>query len=46
MVQSGVLPTVKLPAPRARDGRTIRRVLIDRVDLDRLVERWKERNVS
>ena len=43
LVFAGELPTVKLPCPRAGDGRAIRRVLIDREDLDALVERWKER---
>jgi hypothetical protein len=46
MVQSGMLQTVRFPAPRARDGRAIRRILVDREDLDRLVEQWKERSVS
>lgn len=41
-VASGRLPAVQLPAPRGQ-GRTIRRVLIDRADLDALVDRWKER---
>jgi hypothetical protein len=41
LVQNSLVPTVRIPAPRARDGRTIRRILIDREDLDRLVERWK-----
>jgi len=35
-------PTVKLPRARAGDGRTIRRVLIDRRDLDALIERHRE----
>jgi hypothetical protein len=46
LVQSGMLASVKLPSPRARDGRTIRRTLIDRQDLDLLVEQWKERNAA
>jgi excisionase family DNA binding protein len=46
MVQSGMLASVRFPAPRARDGRTIRRTLIDRQDLDQLVDQWKERNVA
>ncbi len=41
-ILNGTIPSVKLPCPRARDGRTIRRVLIDRNDLDRLIEDWKE----
>jgi hypothetical protein len=27
---------------RARDGRVMRRILIDSRDLERLIERWKE----
>jgi excisionase family DNA binding protein len=40
LIHAGELPTVK---PRGRDGRTIRRILIDVQDLDTLIERWKER---
>ena len=40
-VEAGDVPTVRLPRPRARDGRTIRRVLIDRADLDRMIEQAK-----
>jgi len=46
LVFAGELPSVKLPSPRARDGRRIRRTLIDREDLDRLIERWKERECA
>jgi len=42
MTLSGMLPVVRFPVPRAKDGRTIRRVLIDRQDLDRLIEANKE----
>ena len=42
MTLSGILPTVKIPRPRARDGRVIRRVLIDRQDLDQFIEANKE----
>jgi hypothetical protein len=42
LVFAGVLPTVKLPCPRAGDGRVIRRVLIDRRDLDTLIEQYRE----
>jgi hypothetical protein len=41
-VVSGMIPVVKLPCPRANDGRTIRRTLIDRRDLDHLIEANKE----
>ena len=42
LVQAGTVPTVRIPCPRARDGRVIRRVLIDRRDLDALIERCRE----
>lgn len=42
LVNGGGLPTVKIPCPSARDGRSIRRILIDRQDLDALIERNKE----
>lgn len=48
-VNAGSIPTVRLPRPqidRMRRRRpvtdTVRRLLIDRHDLDALVERWKE----
>jgi hypothetical protein len=42
LVNAGMLPVVRFPVPRAKDGRTIRRVLIDREDLDRMIEANKE----
>lgn len=42
LVNAGMLPVVRFPVPRAKDGRTIRRVLIDSADLDRLIEQNKE----
>jgi excisionase family DNA binding protein len=42
LVLSGHIPAVRIPSPRARDGRAMRRVLIDSRDLERLIERWKE----
>lgn len=44
MVMRGAIPAVRLPAPRARDGRTLRRILIDRIDLDALITKWKDVN--
>ena len=51
-VNAGSIPTVRLPRPqtdRMRRRRpvndTVRRLLIDRRDLDALVERWKERQL-
>lgn len=48
-VNDGSIPTVRLPRPRTDRMRkrqpvndTVRRLLIDRADLDALVERWKE----
>ena len=40
--EAGTIPSVKLPCPRARDGRTVRRVLVDLHDLDQLIDRSKE----
>jgi hypothetical protein len=42
LVFAGMVPTVKIPNPRTKDGRVIRRTLIDRNDLDQLVEQNKE----
>ena len=42
LVNVGIIPTVKLPRPRARDGKVIRRILIDRKDLDIIIEQNKE----
>ncbi len=42
LVIAGRLPTVKIPCPRSGDGRTIRRVLVDRHDLDAFIEQSKE----
>ena len=35
----GVLPRVRVPLP---GGGELRKLLFDRADLDRLIERWKE----
>lgn len=42
LVDAGALPTVKLPMCPRSDGRVLRRILIDRKDLDRLIEASKE----
>ena len=42
LVDAGALPTVKLPMCPRSDGRVLRRILIDRNDLDRLIEASKE----
>jgi excisionase family DNA binding protein len=42
LVLNGHIPAVRIPSPRARDGRVLRRILIDSRDLERLIERWKE----
>jgi hypothetical protein len=34
LVLAGRLPSVKIPCPRSGDGRIIRRILVDRCDLD------------
>jgi hypothetical protein len=41
-VFGGVLASVKLPCPRSKDGRPLRRILIDRRDLDALIEANRE----
>jgi integrase len=41
---NGHVPIVRIPSPRATDGRALRRIFIDRRDLDTLIERWKEVN--
>jgi hypothetical protein len=44
LINAGALSVVKLPATRGRTGDgTCRRVLLDRHELDALVERWRER---
>ncbi len=49
-INDGSIPTVRLPRPRTLRMRkrqpvsdTVRRLLIDRADLDELVQRWKQR---
>ncbi|MDA2937546.1 helix-turn-helix domain-containing protein [Acidobacteria bacterium AH-259-A15] len=39
----GVIPQVKLPHPTDPDGNVLRRILIDRQDLDAFIERHKEK---
>jgi hypothetical protein len=43
LVMSGTIPAVRLPAPRATDGRMLRRILVDVSDLDGLIAKWKDR---
>ena len=43
LVASGLLPVCRLPCPGATDGRAMRRILIDRADLDGLIDKSKER---
>ena len=44
LIGSGEIPTVRLPSPGTRDGRSLRRILIDVRDLDALIAKWKERS--
>jgi hypothetical protein len=44
LVLNGHVPAVRIPSPRANDGRALRRTLIDARDLDTLIEEWKEVN--
>src|SRR5438309_7634041 len=46
LVLNGYVPAVRIPSPRARDGRALRRTLIDSRDLELLIERWKEGNTT
>ena len=46
LVLAGRLPTVKIPCPRSGDGRVIRRILLDRHDLDDFIEQSKEINAA
>jgi len=39
MLDAGKIPRVRLPG---EDGKEIRKVLIDRNDLDQLVDQWKD----
>ena len=40
LIADGAVPTVQPPSAR-RTGEPMRRVLLDREDLDALIERWK-----
>jgi hypothetical protein len=42
LVNGGQVPTIRIPSPRSSDGRSIRRILVDRRDLDAFIERNKE----
>lgn len=42
LINSGRVPTVRLESPWTKDGRSMRRVLLDRQDLDRLIDGAKE----
>ena len=42
LVVSGAIPRVRVPSGDC-DGRPLRRLLVDRGDLDKLIERWKVR---
>jgi len=42
LVFGGIIPSVKIPCPRSGDGRSIRRILVDRRDLDTFIENNKE----
>jgi hypothetical protein len=44
LVLAGIIPTVKIPSTRVRDGRSIRRTLVDRRDLDAFIDSNKERH--
>jgi hypothetical protein len=39
LVAAGAIPRVQVPGP---GGQPMRRLLVDKGDLDRLIERWKD----
>ena len=39
LIDAGTLPTVRIPTTQDRD---VRRILIDRTDIERLVAKWKQ----
>ena len=44
LVIGGHVPVVRLPCPRSPNGRIMRRLLVDRRDLDALIDRSRERH--
>lgn len=40
LIDNGTVPRVRVPMP---GGGELRRILVDREDLDRLIEAWKDR---
>ena len=44
LITNGEIPCVRLPRTGDGDRRAMRRVLIDRVDLDSLILKWKDRD--
>lgn len=42
LVLGGHIPTVRIPVPGSHDGRSLRRILVDRRDLDAFIDRNKE----
>jgi hypothetical protein len=44
LAMAGALPIIRIPCTKARGGRTIRRILLDRQDLDAFIEQNKEYN--
>lgn len=42
LVINGHLPSVRLPNPRAGDGRVMKRLLVDRADVDAFIEKHRE----
>jgi hypothetical protein len=44
LVLNGHVPAVRLPCPRGGNGRIMRRLLVDRRDLDALIDRSREQH--
>ena len=43
LIWNGAIPVVRLPSLDGREGKAMRRILIDCADLDRLIDQCKER---
>ena len=43
LINTGAISVVKLPAGRSRTGAALRRVLVDRFELDGLIANWREK---
>ena len=44
LVATGEIPVVRIPSPRGNPGQSMRRILIDPADVQRLIAKWKDRS--